>query len=182
MDTENQPNEAKDSNKSIIDTLDKELKSTLDFTKMGTDHVAVWIIKMFGSMKFLIGFCLFFIFWIGWNLNLTPVLKPFDPYPFSTLGMVLSIFAIILSVSVIMNQNRRGRIEKIRQQVEFEVNVRAENEVTKVLNMLHQIHQHLGMENIEDKELEAMKAATDLKKIHETLNKVADNSEPFFGV
>ncbi len=147
----------------------EELKSSLEFEKTGTDKFGVFIAKLLGSMGFLIGCIIFFILWIGLNLGATPI-KPFDPFPFPILEMMVSIFAIILSVSVLINQNRQSRIEKTRQQVDFEVNVRAENEITKVLNMLHEIHQKMGLHSDEDKELEKMKKTTDVKEIHKSLD------------
>jgi uncharacterized membrane protein len=156
---------------------DLELKSSLNFTKTFTDKLAVVIINSFGSMIFLLSFILLVIVWICWNTNIIPGLKPFDPFPFSSLEMSVSIFAIILSISVLINQNRQGRIEKIKQQVEFEVNVRAESEVTKILNMLHDIHHDMGQNSQEDKELEKMKEQTDLKEIHKSVhNKQTDGN------
>ncbi len=149
---------------------EQELKSSLNFTKSLTDQLAVFIIDILGSMWFLVCCILIFIVWITWNLNLLPWLKPFDPYPFPILELAVSLFAIVLSVSVLINQNRQGRIDKISHQVEFEVNVRAENEITKVLNMLHDIHLHLGLETKKDAELEEMKEQTDIKLIHQALD------------
>jgi len=84
--------------------------------------------------------------------------------------MAVSLFAIILPVSVLINQNRQGRIDKISHQVEFEVNVRAENEITKVLKMLHEIHQHLGLATKKDEELEQMREQIDIAQVHQKLN------------
>jgi len=148
----------------------EELKSSLEFEKTGTDRFAVFIAKLLGSIGFLIGCIIFFILWIGLNLGTTPTITPFDPFPFPILEMMVSIFAIILSVSVLINQNRQSRIEKTRQQVDFEVNVRAESEITKILNMLHEIHQKMGLHSEEDQELERMKKETDVKQIHKTLD------------
>jgi uncharacterized membrane protein len=85
--------------------------------------------------------------------------------------MTVSSFAIILSVSVLINQNRQGRIDKISNQVEFEVNIRAEEEITKMLSMLNEIQQHLGLGTPDDKDLEEMKKPTDVGQIHQTLDK-----------
>jgi uncharacterized membrane protein len=60
-------------------------------------------------------------------------------------------------------------MDKIQQQVEFEVNVRAEEEITKVLNMLHDIQIKLGIQNLHDKELEQMKEIIDIKEIHKNI-------------
>ena len=147
------------------------LRSSLDFTKTQTDHVTVFLIELLGSMRFLLGCVSLFCIWILWNLHFFSSLKPFDPFPFPILEMSVSIFAIILSVSVLINQNRQSRIETIRSQVEFEVNVRAEEEITRILAMLHDIHQHLGLQTPDHQELDQMKESTDLKKIQRTIDR-----------
>ena len=149
----------------------QEIKSSLDFTKTVTDHIAVLIIRTFGSMLFLMCCLILFTVWICWNMGLLHPLKPFDPFPFPILEMGVSIFAIILSVSVLINQNRQGRIEQISKQVEFEINVRAEHEITKVLTMLHEIHLKLGLgEQKIDTELEEMKEQIDIKQLHQAID------------
>jgi uncharacterized membrane protein len=145
----------------------QNLKSSLDFTKTRADQFAVFVAELLGSITFLILCVIIFVVWIGYNLNAP---KPFDPFPFPVLEMAVSIFAVILSVSVLINQNRQGRMDKIRQQVEFEVNVRAEEEITKMLSMLHEIQHKLGIEHTGDKELEEMKASTDVKQIHKNID------------
>ncbi|MET3979738.1 putative membrane protein [Mucilaginibacter sp. UYP25] len=157
---------------------DAQLRSSLNFTKTKTDKLAVLITSIFGSMTFL-SICIgVFTIWICWNTKLIPGLKPFDPFPFSTLEMSVSIFAIILSISVLINQNRQGRIEKISQQVEFEINVRAEDEITKVLQMLHAVHLKLGINPDEDQELAKMKEQTDIDQIHHSIDEKEDDIKP----
>jgi uncharacterized membrane protein len=145
----------------------EEMKSSLEFRKTRTDTFAVFMTNFLGSMTFLVGAVIFFVIWISWNLYSA---SPFDKFPFPELQTVVSVFAIILSVTVLINQNRQGSIDKTRQQIDFEVNVRAEHEVTKALNMLHEIHQKLGLRSAEDDELEKMKETTDIEQIHKTLN------------
>lgn len=150
-------------------TPNTELRSSLDFTKTRIDKMSVFTVGLFGSMRFLLSYMLLFTIWICWNVNLLGF-KPFDPFPFPILEMSVTIFAIILSVSVLINQNRQGRMDKIRQQVDFEVNVRAEEEITKTLNMLHAIHKKLGINSGDDKELEEMKENTNVKQIHQSID------------
>ncbi|WP_158795491.1 DUF1003 domain-containing protein [Pedobacter sp. L105] len=168
--------------KEQLDTLspsDPKLKSSLDFTKTVKDHVSLFIIKILGSMVFLLVCLIVFSVWITWNLNLIPHLKPFDPFPFPILEMAVSLFAIVLSVSVLINQNRQGKIETIRQRVDFEVNVRAEQEITKMLTMIHEIHQHMGLESKLDRQLEEMKAETDIKEIHKAVDEIETDDETY---
>jgi len=148
-------------------SANEEMKSALEFRTTRTDTFAVFMTNFLGSIIFLIGAIIFFVVWICWNLFSG---APFDKFPFPEMQMVVSVFAIILSVTVLINQNRQGSMDKTRQQIDFEVNVRAEHEVTKVLNMLHEIHQKLGLNSEEDKELEKMKETTDIEQIHKTLD------------
>jgi uncharacterized membrane protein len=163
--------------KSIKTTEEQELKSELDIEQGLVDNFGVRVTAVLGSMWFLAGYIIMFTVWICWNLRFLPGLKPFDPFPFPILQMVVSLFAIILSVSVLVNQNRQGRIERIKRRVEFEVNVRAETEITKVLNMLHEIQQKMGLANAVDKELEDMKEPIDIKQLHQTMDDM-ENSKP----
>ena len=158
-------------------TEEQELKSELDFETGLIDNFGVRVTAVLGSMLFLAGYIIMFTVWICWNLRFLPGLKPFDPFPFPILQMVVSLFAIILSVSVLVNQNRQGRIERVKRQVEFEVNVRAETEITKVLNMLHEIQQKMGLANAVDKELEDMKEPIDIKQLHQAMDDM-ENSKP----
>ena len=150
-----------------IPPTENELKSSLEFTTTRIDNFAVFTTNVLGSMAFLISCLTFFCVWITWNVA---VAKPFDHFPFPVLEMIVSLFAIILSVTVLINQNRQGRMDKIRQRIEFEINVRAENEITMVLNMLHEIHQKLGLKTESDQELELMKEVTDVKQIHQAIS------------
>src|SRR5882757_5370587 len=95
-------------------TEEQELKSELDIEQGLVDNFGVRITAVLGSLWFLAGYIIVFTVWICWNLRLLPGLKPFDPFPFPILQMVVSLFAIILSVSVLVNQNRQGRIERIK--------------------------------------------------------------------
>ena len=160
-------------NKVEDNITNQEIKSSLAVNRALSDRVAIFITDAFGSIKFLCFCLLFFVLWVVWNLGLLPHLKPFDPFPFPALEMVVSLFAIILSVSVLISQNRQGHTEKIRQQVEFEVNVRAESEITKVLAMLHDIQRKMGIKN-DDQELEKMKENIDLQKLHNTMDDTVD--------
>ncbi len=148
----------------------QEVKAKLDIPQTYSHRIANFMIGAFGSMGFLCLIVIFFVVWIDWNLDFLPHLTPFDPFPFPILTMAVSMFAIILSITVLIGQNRQNKIEKIRQQLEFEVNVRAENEITKMLAMLHDIQKKLGIEQPHDQELEEMKEKLDIQELHQKLD------------
>jgi len=155
------------------EALNKELKSKLNFDEKLSDKIAEILTKYLGSMWFLGLNFLFFLIWIVWNLDLIPFFEPFDPFPFGLLTMIVSLVAIFLSVVVLITQNRQGEISDTRQQIDFEINVRGEKEVTKILTMLEDIQKKLGIFKF-DEELKEMKLETDIEEIKEKLEEERD--------
>lgn len=137
------------------------------------DRIALRTADLLGSFWFLAGFLAAILCYLIWNTGLLPGLKPFDRKPFDVLDTVLSVFAIVLSISVLISQRRQRRMEQVREQVEFEVNIRAENEITKILEMLHEIQQQMGISK-PDKDLEEMKKELDIDQLHRDIQ---DKSE-----
>ncbi len=89
---------------------------------------ADWIAWFSGSMPFLLINVLWFIGWIVINtFNLG--LREFDPYPFGLLTMIVSLEAIFLSCFVLISQNRQAEKDRVRSDIEYEVNIKAELEV-----------------------------------------------------
>lgn len=92
------------------------------------ERVTDWIAAFSGSIQFLVLHAFIFAAWIGWNV--APWVEPFDPYPFGFLTLCVSLEAIFLAVIVLLSQNRQAAKDHIRDDVEYEVNVRAELEVS----------------------------------------------------
>jgi CRP/FNR family transcriptional regulator, cyclic AMP receptor protein len=81
-----------------------------------------------GSMPFLISHTVWFIAWISLN---TIILRQraFDPFPFGLLTMIVSLEAIFLACFVLISQNRQAQKDKVRADIEYEVNIKAELEI-----------------------------------------------------
>ena len=90
---------------------------------------ADWIADFSGSIPFLALHIAFFAAWILLNVPRIPGAPMFDPFPYGLLTMVVSLEAIILSVFVLLSQNRQVAKERIRGDIEYEVNIKAEMEV-----------------------------------------------------
>lgn len=90
--------------------------------------VADWIAWFSGSMPFLLVNAVWFIIWILIN-TMDVGLPRFDPYPFGLLTMIVSLEAIFLSCFVLVSQNRQAEKDRVRADVEYEINVKAELEV-----------------------------------------------------
>lgn len=99
---------------------------------------ADWISAFSGSLTFLFIHIVLFTIWIG--LNVHPLSDSrfggFDPFPFGLLTMAVSLEAIILSVFVLLSQNRQAERDRVRNDVEYDVNLKAELEVAHLHVML----------------------------------------------
>jgi len=93
--------------------------------------VADWISEFSGSIPFLGIHIVIFAIWI--LLNVKPLgatrIGNFDPFPFGLLTMVVSLEAIILSVFVLLSQNRQVARDRYRNDIEYHVNLKAELEI-----------------------------------------------------
>ncbi|HUR17207.1 MAG TPA: DUF1003 domain-containing protein, partial [Candidatus Limnocylindrales bacterium] len=68
------------------------------------------------STPFLVCHAVWFGIWISWNTGLLG-LRPFDPFPFGLLTMVVSLEAIFLSIFVLMAQQRESAIAELREEL-----------------------------------------------------------------
>jgi uncharacterized membrane protein len=94
-------------------------------------RVADWISEFSGSLPFLFIHLGIFAVWIG--LNVGPLGRSsvggWDAYPFGLLTMAVSLEAIILSVFVLLSQNRQVARDRVRNDIEYAVNVKAELQI-----------------------------------------------------
>lgn len=161
--------------------LNKSFKSYIEFEEKWADALAKFLTKSFGTLRFLILTLVFILLWILANLGLIPGINPFDLFPFVWLITLVQLFSITLSIIILISQNQEMRINKIRQQMDFEINVRAEHEITKILNMIEEIHTELGIAKV-DKELEQMKEMTDISEIKKDVEQIIKEKNDTAGI
>ncbi len=99
---------------------------------------ADWIAEFSGSIPFLLLHAVLFGVWIVWNVYAPEHLR-FDPYPFNFLTMCVSLEAIFLSVFVLLSQNRQTAKDRVRSDIEYDVNLRAELEIAQLHEKIDQL-------------------------------------------
>ena len=112
----------------------EEAEAKLTVLERLTDAIA----EFSGSLSFLALHGLWFLVWIA--LNTIPGLPAFDPFPFGLLTMCVSLEAIFLSVIVLLSQNRQSAKDRIRADVDYEVNMKAELEVSHLHEKVDHLH------------------------------------------
>jgi len=128
----------------------KSLKSRSILTQISDD-----LNSNLGSPAFLVFNAVFFLVWITSNTGLIPGIAAFDPYPFGLLTMIVSLEAIFLSIFILVSQNRSSVVDTIREEVHLRVNLIAEEEITKVLEVLSEIRTEMGIKR-KDPQLQEM--------------------------
>ena len=114
------------------------------------------ITRFTGSMRFVYLHVALFGAWIIVNLGLVPGIPKFDP-SFVILAMAASVEAIFLSTFILISQNRMTAAGEKRAELDLQINLLAEHEVTKLVAMIAAIADRLGVETEVEAELGELK-------------------------
>ncbi len=144
----------------ISKNIEEEADERLRFGERIADKVALFG----GSWQFIILFFIFILLWILVNMYLL-IKKPFDPYPFILLNLILSCLAAIQAPIIMMSQNRQESKDRARSQNDYLVNLKAELEVRQ----LHEKLDHLAFYQIEELYKKQEMQLDYLEKITESL-------------
>jgi uncharacterized membrane protein len=118
--------------------------------------VAEAITRFTGSMRFVYLHLAIFGFWIVANLGLVPPVPRWDE-SFVVLAMIASVEAIFLSTFVLISQNRMAAAADKRADLDLQINLLSEHEVTKLVTMVAEISNHLGLSHVAGEEVEELK-------------------------
>ncbi len=120
-------------------TASRNVNEEMEDQRTVVQKTADWIAEFSGGMPFLVENALVFLVWIVVNLDLVPGVPAFDPFPFGLLTMAVSLEAIFLSIFVLISQNRQAAKDRIRSDIEYEVNLKAELEVAHLHEKVDQL-------------------------------------------
>jgi uncharacterized membrane protein len=127
----------------------KEHEAAKGFEERLADHLTSFT----GSMWFVYLHTAWFAFWITANLGLLG-LPAFDPPPFGVLTLIVSLEAIFLSTFVLISQNRDADAQERREELDLQINLLSEHEVTRILYLADLIADKLDVRRPESLELE----------------------------
>jgi uncharacterized membrane protein len=130
---------------------DEELQSALTRGQRLADSIAA----VGGSWGFITAFVIVLLVWIIFN-SIVLLSRPFDPYPYILLNLVLSCLAAIQAPVIMMSQNRQEARDRVHAMRDYQVNLKAELEIRHLHQKLDHLlsHQWERLVEIQDIQME----------------------------
>jgi uncharacterized membrane protein len=135
------------------------------------ERLATRITAFTGSMRFVAIHLALFGGWIGWNLPFSP-LPRFDP-SLVVLAMFASVEAIFLSTFILITQNRMQAVADKRADLDLQVNLLSEHEITRLIRLTKAVAERLGVKESESPELPELERDIDPEHVLDKLETVS---------
>lgn len=136
-------------NSILSENLQDEVEADLTLGQRLADHIATFG----GSWTFIIAFFSFLILWIAINIWMMTA-KPFDPYPFILLNLILSCLAAIQAPIIMMSQNRQEQKDRQRAEHDYKINLKAELEIKLLSEKIDHLLVHQNKKLLEIQEVQ----------------------------
>jgi uncharacterized membrane protein len=149
-----------------------ELEQTALDQRSRGERIGDLISQTAGKMWFIALHAVWFGAWMASNLGIIPIGKKFDPFPFPFLTLLVSLEAIFLSLFILVSQNRASRQSEARAQLDLQINLLAELEATKMLQLLRALCAHSGLPEADDPEVNQLAKRTEPKTL---VNEIRSN-------
>ena len=157
-----------------IDALLKRSKEE-EQQKTFEEKIADTVTRFTGSMLFVYIHLILFSVWIFWNVGWLG-LKPFDP-SFVVLAMFASVEAIFLSTFVLISQNRMNAQADKRADLDLQVSLLAEHEITRLITLVTAIAKKMDIEDAYNPEIDELAKDVHPEKVLDTMEKHKKKSE-----
>jgi CRP/FNR family cyclic AMP-dependent transcriptional regulator len=135
----------RESSRLLRQSAAKDINEETEDNRSAVERGADWVTEFSGSMTFLFIHVALFVVWI--LVNIGPfqqwLFGGFDPFPFGLLTMCVSLEAIILSVLVMLSQNRQVARDRIRNDIEYQVNISAEAKVAHLHEKVDRLYEEM---------------------------------------
>jgi uncharacterized membrane protein len=153
----------------------KRWERTILLERSKAEQVSDWIASAAGSGPVVVMHVIWFGAWVTVNAGMLRAIRPFDPFPFPLLTMIVSLEAIFLALFVLASQNRLALQADKRSHLDLQIDLLAEREMTAVLQLLQDIARHLNATTtITPEQLEDLMKKTDLRRLTNRMDELAE--------
>lgn len=150
-----------DGRRGLARVVDRNVRALLarradeERTKRRSERIADTVTRFTGSMRFVYIHMVLFGSSIFINLGIIPGVPRFDP-SFVILAMVASVEAIFLSTFVLISQNRMSELADKRADLDLQISLLSEHEISRMLSLVQQVAERMGIEEALDPELDEL--------------------------
>lgn len=128
------------------------------------------ITRHIGSLSFACIQASFVLGWLVINLGWIPNFQPFDFYPFPLLSTLLTIEAIFVAIFILINQNHMAALAQKREELDIQISLLTEHEVTQIMGLVDKISRHLNVKG-NSKDISDLKKETSPEKVLQEIDK-----------
>lgn len=139
--------------------------------RTATERVADAIARTAGTAWFALLHLGWFAAWLLVNAGVFSRFPAFDPYPFSLLTLTVSLEAIFLTVFVLISQSRMTRQADRHAHLDLQINLLAEQESSRTVELLERIAAHLGISSPRERDEGELARATSVRDVVATLER-----------
>lgn len=159
-----------ESTRQNIETIARLEHEEMQKRRLG-ERIGDVITGVMGSMTFLTVHLVGFVLWVLINTGQLGI-RPFDPFPFGILTLIVSAEGVLLAICVLISQNRMSRIANHRAHLNLQISLLAEQESTKLLQKVQMILDGLRLEETtRDREVQRLSQQTHLETLAEELRR-----------
>jgi uncharacterized membrane protein len=136
-------------NSVLSENIEESIGGKLTAGQRLADKIAIFG----GSWSFIIFFFSFILIWMGINIWILAT-RPFDPYPFILLNLILSCLAAIQAPIIMMSQNRKEQKDRLRSENDYKINLKAEFEIKLLSEKIDHMIVHQSQKLLEIQEIQ----------------------------
>jgi uncharacterized membrane protein len=139
--------------------------------RSATERLGDSIAGFAGTLPFVSAHIVIFLGWIALNTFRVPHVRHFDPQPFSLLGTLLALEAILLASFILMRQTRMSHRAEQRDHLMLQILLLTEKEITAVLGVDRQVAERMGLQAVvEDPHIQELSKQTPIDEVAQTIN------------
>jgi uncharacterized membrane protein len=145
--------------------------------RTASDRMADAITRFAGTMWCAYAHLLVYGGWLVLNSGAVRGVQPWDPFPFVMLAMMASVEALFLSTFILISQNRMQRLADRRAELDLQISLLSEHELTRAILLIDAVARKLGVERPSEQELDEIKSDVHPERVVEAIEQAEERIE-----
>ena len=148
-----------------------------EYNKSRGERFADKLTQKVGTISFALIQIGFILGWLLLNLNFVPTISPWDPFPFLELSTIGALEALLLSIFILISQNRAAELAERRADLDLQISLLAEHEITRLIILVDDISRHLNVRSSAQKNIDELKRDVSSEKVIHEIEKAERNED-----